>query len=75
MRENADFLKRLYQPGTRIRCGAMADPWSPVRPGATGTVTGVDNCGIIHITMDDGRHQKFTPEEDKFTVEKYAIKS
>jgi len=47
-------LKNYYTPGTRVMLVNMNDPYSKLRPGAKGTVTGVDDMGTIHVSWDCG---------------------
>jgi hypothetical protein len=47
-------LKTKYTPGTRVELLRMNDPYTKLSPGATGTVTGVDDIGTIHVSWDCG---------------------
>lgn len=47
-------LKTKYTPGTRVRLIRMNDPYTKLSPGESGTVTGVDDIGTIHVSWDCG---------------------
>mgnify|MGYP001008767656 CR=1 FL=1 len=47
-------LKTKYTPGTRVELLRMNDPYTRLSPGETGTVTGVDDIGTIHVSWDCG---------------------
>lgn len=52
-----EMLKRLksdYSPGTRVVLVKMDDPYTRLKPGEKGTVTGVDDIGTIHVNWDSG---------------------
>jgi len=52
-----EMLKRLksdYSPGTRVILIKMDDPYTRLKPGEKGTVTGVDDIGTIHVNWDSG---------------------
>jgi hypothetical protein len=52
-----DLLKELrayYKPGTRVELIKMDDPYTSLRPGDKGTVTGVDDIGTIFVNWDSG---------------------
>ena len=54
---HAEMLKRLksdYSPGTRVILIKMDDPYTRLKPGEKGTVTGVDDIGTIHVNWDSG---------------------
>lgn len=46
--------KEKFKYGTRVRLVCMEDPYSSLKPGDTGTVTGVDDIGTIHVSWDCG---------------------
>ena len=54
--------------GKRIILNHMEDP-DPIPDGATGTVTGVDDWGHIHVLWDNGRDLSVIPGEDSFEIE------
>ena len=45
-------LKSFYFPGTRVILVKMDDPYTRLKPGEKGTVTGVDDIGTIHVNWD-----------------------
>lgn len=47
-------LKAKYTPGARVRLIRMNDPYTKLSPGETGTVTGVDDIGTIHVSWNCG---------------------
>lgn len=47
-------LKSYYSPGTRVALVKMEDPYTRLKPGEKGTVTGVDDIGTIHVNWDSG---------------------
>ena len=67
-REKINRLKEQYPPGTRIELLAMEDPYSPIPPGAQGTVSTVDDAGQLHMVWDTGRTLAVIPGEDSFRV-------
>ena len=48
-RYHAEYARRHYPVGTKIRLLAMNDPYDPVPPGTIGTVTCVDDAGQLHM--------------------------
>ena len=66
MKEFAKLYKRLCPGGTRIKLISMEDPYAPIPPGTTGTVTFVDDMGQIHMQWDNGRTLAIVPGKDKF---------
>ena len=49
------YVKSVYKKGDRVVCYDMQDPYAPITYGTEGTVTGVDDAGIIHVKWDNGR--------------------
>jgi hypothetical protein len=47
-------LRAYYVPGTRVRLVRMDDPYTKLKPGATGTVSFVDDIGTVHVNWDCG---------------------
>jgi hypothetical protein len=47
-------LKAFYTSGTRVRLVRMDDPYTKLKPGATGTVSYVDDIGTVHVNWDCG---------------------
>jgi hypothetical protein len=54
--------------GKRIQLEVMNDPYNPVEPGTTGTITSVDAIGQIHVKWDNGRTLPVVPGEDTFKI-------
>lgn len=53
-KETVKQLRKQYPTGTRVELLRMNDPYSRLKPGDTGTVTGVDDIGTIHVNWDCG---------------------
>ena len=53
-RETVERLRREYPVGCRIVLDEMDDPYTKLRPGAEGTVWGVDDTGTIFVDWDNG---------------------
>lgn len=63
-------LKAKYTPGTRVRLIKMNDPYTKLSPGETGTVTGVDDIGTIHVSWNCGSSLGVTYGEDSCEIVK-----
>lgn len=61
-------LRRQYPAGTRITLHSMDDPQAPP-PGTKGTVSYVDDMGLIGIEWDNGSALSLVPGEDSFSKE------
>ncbi len=66
-REQVQYIKDQYPPGTRIRLNHMED-MQAVPEGTEGTVDMVDDIGQIHMKWDNGRTLALVPGEDSFSV-------
>ena len=64
----AEYYKKAYPAGTRIRLIHMDDPYSPIPDGTTGTVAYVDDIGTLHMKWDNGRSLGICPDVDSFEV-------
>ena len=64
----AEYYKKAYPAGTRIRLIHMDDPYSLVPDGMTGTVTSVDDMGTLHMKWDNGRSLGICPDVDSFEI-------
>ena len=53
-KETLARLRAEYPIGTRIELVSMDDPYSKLRPGDRGTVTGVDDTGTVFANWDRG---------------------
>ena len=62
----AEYYKKAYPVGTRIRLIHMDDPYSPIESGMTGTVAYVDDMGTLHMKWDNGRSLGVVPGVDAF---------
>ena len=65
-REQVEFTRSCYPPGTRIVLNCMNDPFSPVESGTRGTVRYVDDAGQVGIAWGNGRSLSLIPGEDSF---------
>ena len=65
-REQVEFIRKNYPPGTRVMLNNMNDPYSPVESGTSGTVRYVDDAGTLAVTWDNGRSLSLIPGEDSF---------
>jgi hypothetical protein len=64
-KETVKQLRKQYPTGTRVELLRMNDPYSRLKPGDTGTVTGVDDIGTIHVNWDCGSTLGIAYGEDK----------
>lgn len=53
------------RPGERVELVRTTDPFTHLRPGARGTVLGVDDLGTIHVAWDCGSALGVVPDEDE----------
>lgn len=65
-REQIEFYKKQYPPGTRVQLDRMGDDPRPVPAGTKGTVVAVDDIGQLHVNFDNGRCLGICPEVDSF---------
>lgn len=65
-REQVERLRRQYPAGTRITLYSMDDPQAPP-PGTKGTVSYVDDMGLIGIEWDNGSALSLVPGVDSFS--------
>ena len=74
-RRKAEYLKKVYPPGTRIVLNSMGDDPRPIENGMHGTVKVVDDIGTVHCDFDNGRSLGLIAGEDDFralTVQELA---
>ena len=64
----AEYYKKAYPAGTRIRLIHMDDPYAPIESGMTGSVTHVDDAGTLHMKWNNGRSLGICPDADSFEV-------
>ena len=65
-RQQVEFTRLSYPPGTRILLYDMDDPFAPVKPGTRGTVRYVDDGGQLGVAWDNGRSLSLIPGVDSF---------
>ena len=65
-RQQVEFTRLSYPPGSRILLYQMTDPYAPVPSGTQGTVRYVDNAGQLGVAWDNGRSLSLIPGEDSF---------
>lgn len=65
-REQVEYTRSCYPPGTRIMLDSMDDPYAPVPSGTRGTVRYVDDAGQIGVSWDNGRSLSLVPGVDSF---------
>ena len=59
-------IRTLYPAGTRVELISMDDPYTKLKEGDKGTVTGVDDAGQIMVNWDNGEGLSLIPGEDQF---------
>lgn len=64
-KETVKQLRKQYPTGTRVELLRMNDPYSRLKPGDTGIVTGVDDIGTIHVNWDCGSSLGIAYGEDE----------
>ena len=64
-----DWLRMQYPAGTRVRLIYLNAPYSFLRRGDLGIVTGVDDTGQINVVWERGTVFPLIPGEDKFAME------
>ena len=65
-RQQVEFTRLSYPPGSRILLYQMTDPYAPVHSGTRGTVRYVDDAGQLHMKWDNSRSLALFPGEDSF---------
>ena len=65
-RQQVEFTRLSYPPGSRILLNQMTDPFAPVPSGTRGTVRYVDDAGQIGVAWDNGRSLPLIPGVDSF---------
>ena len=65
-RQQVEFTRLSYPPGSRILLYQMTDPYAPVPSGTRGTVRYVDDAGQLGVVWDNGRSLSLMPGEDSF---------
>jgi len=59
-------LQERYPVGTRIKLFHMDDPYTSLKPGTTGIITGIDDLGTLQMEWDSGSTLGLIPGEDRF---------
>ena len=65
-KEQIEFNKKQYPPGTRVQLDRMGDDPRPIPAGTKGTVVVVDDIGQLHVNFDNRRCLGICPEVDSF---------
>ena len=65
-RQQVEFTRLSYPPGSRILLNQMTDPFAPVPSGTRGTVRYVDDAGQVAVAWDNGRSLSLIPGVDSF---------
>ena len=65
-RQQVEFTRLSYPPGSRILLYQMTDPFAPVPSGTRGTVRYVDDAGQVGVAWDNGRSLSLIPGVDSF---------
>ena len=65
-RQQVEFTRLSYPPGSRILLYQMTDPYAPVPSGTRGTVRYVDDAGQLGVSWDNGRSLSLIPGVDSF---------
>ena len=65
-RQQVEYYKESYPPGTRILFIHMGSYPRPVEDDTRGIVRCVDDMGTIHCDFDNGRRLGIIPREDSF---------
>ena len=65
-RQQVEFTRLSYPPGSRILLYQMTDPYAPVPSGTRWTVRYVDDAGQLGVAWDNGRSLSLIPGVDSF---------
>ena len=65
-RQQVEFTRMSYPPGSRILLYQMTDPYAPLPSGTRGTVRYVDDAGQVGVAWDNGRSLSLIPGVDSF---------
>lgn len=65
-RQQVEFTRLSYPPGSRILLNQMTDPFAQVPSGTRGTVRYVDDAGQVGVAWDNGRSLSLIPGVDSF---------
>lgn len=65
-RQQVEFTRMSYPPGSRILLYQITDPYAPLPSGTRGTVRYVDDAGQVGVAWDNGRSLSLIPGVDSF---------
>ena len=65
-RQQVEFTRLSYPPGSRILLYQMTDPYAPVPSGTRGTVRYVDDAGTVGVAWYNGCSLSLIPDVDSF---------
>lgn len=65
-RAQVERIRAAYQAGSLVELIQMSDPYTHLRAGDRGTVTGVDDLGQIMMRWDRNSSLSLIPGEDEF---------
>lgn len=65
-RQQVEFTRMSYPPGSRILLYQMTDPYAPLPSGTRGTVRYVDDAGQVGVAWDNGRSLSLILGVDSF---------
>lgn len=65
-RQQVEFTRMSYPPGSRILLYQMTDPYAPLPSGTRGTVRYVDDAGQVGVAWDNGRSLSLITGVDSF---------
>ena len=69
IKSDANRIREKYPIGTRVKLNSpLDDPYSRLKPGATGTVSKVDDIGTIHVHWDCGPKLGLIENVDDFVI-------
>ncbi len=58
-------LRSYYTPGTRVELVRMQDPYTTLKPGDRGKVSGIDDSGTVFVDWYNGSRLGVVFEEDE----------
>ena len=68
-RSEVEGMRVLWTKGTRIVLDSTDDPYTDLRPGSVGTISGVDDAGTVHVNWDNGSSMGLIPYHDHWHKE------
>lgn len=73
-KETVERLRKQYPEGSRVELVSMNDPYTTLRPGDRGTVSGVDDIGTLFIKWDNGSGLGVAYGEDQVRIVENEIR-